>query len=968
MRVTAMPRKTRPELYFLLPLLLLPCLAYGYVLVNDSVNFPVIDDYYAILGFLNNYAGAGSGQARWDLLFSQNNEHIITTTYLAELLILKLTGEFNFQYLLLLAALLLPATLVLLYALMGLKHIPGWYFFVPASYLLLHLQYSEMAFWPMAAFSHIACSFFAFCFLYALNRRTRAGTVLAALFLALACFSNGNGVFLFPFGLLLLLLQKRYKELAGLALFSAYLLWTYFSRYHGNNDRGYGIGLHNAGQVLWFYLTLTGNYTDLFAKELAPFTGLAALGVFAYLTLVKKLYRVNAALFALILFFFETLAIITISRFRDGAEMAHRPLYSFYANLLLILLFAGMLVVHDRKPPSLVLKGALIAWSAFAIAFCAVSYRKYYPVVLYLKHGIISDAVDWKNRASSLYLAADQSFSFPRLDYQYELSKAALYGNYSADISRYVSRPVNDQFPAACRYEESPTLASQFIVFQVDGYLNASSPYIKVKAETTVATGELFFLLQSKKGCYFYSAYRSVPAGLRSLTPNPWLLGVIPKATLPPGAYRLGFAHREAGQLKVCFSQQYINTGLTPGPPVANALPVRVDESVESAVDLQQTTVLSCEFVNNRLHVFVKSPVPADTVAAAPGRDVLLALKTADSVSYFTGQSIAADSILTSAGPTTLYHASIPLQLLDHPHPNRSVNSQVGVGYPQGNGLKVNYAPPLVTVPLQVIPSVRVAFPPLSGLLARHATQDITLSIDQVIKQADQLIVEGWAGAPTPAIGFDKVYFAALSPLDTVVFQAARIDRPDVTAHLRGSNPEATSSGFFLNLPTRLLSPGQPYDLYLVAEKADGARVIQKVDQLAGDVLGGCNRPVAVRLPGRESNVRVTVDETQTQAATGCLTVSGWCRVNGMNYAHQQVTVVVDNGRQRDAYPATSISRPDVQDFFRNQGQPLELRDAGYSTSLPLHALKQCRRVGFLITVGGKSYLKWMAPEDVLEP
>ena len=66
---------------FLCLLILAPILIHLYYVCHYAVNIPLMDDYDAVLGFLNDFKKSGTAD-RVVLLFSQHNEHRILSSNL----------------------------------------------------------------------------------------------------------------------------------------------------------------------------------------------------------------------------------------------------------------------------------------------------------------------------------------------------------------------------------------------------------------------------------------------------------------------------------------------------------------------------------------------------------------------------------------------------------------------------------------------------------------------------------------------------------------------------------------------------------------------------------------------------------------------------------------------------------------------------------------------------------------------
>jgi hypothetical protein len=76
--------------------ILIPVFIYTYIFTKYSFNFPVDDDYEAILQMLNNFIEANSFSSKLAILFNQHNVHFVVIYRLIFIVQYYITGTINF--------------------------------------------------------------------------------------------------------------------------------------------------------------------------------------------------------------------------------------------------------------------------------------------------------------------------------------------------------------------------------------------------------------------------------------------------------------------------------------------------------------------------------------------------------------------------------------------------------------------------------------------------------------------------------------------------------------------------------------------------------------------------------------------------------------------------------------------------------------------------------------------------------
>lgn len=185
------------------------------LLADDT---PKLDDLNDVFGFFRQLALAQTPLQTALAFFYPNNEHITLVDHLVYYAQYQLLGEIRFYPLILLGHGIVIATGLLLASVARGERRPFVFACIALAYVNLH--YWDSTFKAMTAISNQAVILFAVAALFALLRWQRFG--LAVLCALLATFTQGNGMLVWPVGLLVLLLEPHWrKQHAALWLLSA---------------------------------------------------------------------------------------------------------------------------------------------------------------------------------------------------------------------------------------------------------------------------------------------------------------------------------------------------------------------------------------------------------------------------------------------------------------------------------------------------------------------------------------------------------------------------------------------------------------------------------------------------------------------------------------------------------------------------------------------------------------------------
>ena len=354
-----------------------PVILFYSILLRKVLNIPFLDDYEALLGFVNHLVQLNgfSSKASY-FLASQHNEYKLLFENAVVWLQFDLLGHVNFvalceignAFVLLLALLLwkmfLPSSKDLHRRLA---------LFVPVLWLLFQLQYHGTLNWAMAGLQNLPILVFSFATLCLLWQTTRKAFCGALICFALAIASSGNGFLLLPIGLLILAVGRRYARIGVWLVAAAGCIAVY--SYH------YKVTLSQSvpHQSLFSKLTrLQPVYAIGFMGSAAsiPFPPASfVLGTSLCLFFVWMVYRGyirrNPLVSSCVLFLLLTAVGVAGIRSDLGLIQSVSSRYTIYSALFLI--FAWFMVVEEflqNSRTSLLNNGVYLGAVAAAVFFC----------------------------------------------------------------------------------------------------------------------------------------------------------------------------------------------------------------------------------------------------------------------------------------------------------------------------------------------------------------------------------------------------------------------------------------------------------------------------------------------------------------------------------------------------------------------------------------------------------------------
>lgn len=316
-------------------------------------NIPVLDDYDAILNFLNNFKAAGFGQ-KLLLLISQHNEHRLLHSRLLYVAYYGITGNINFRNIIFIGDLQLLA--VALISTYFIRKSGGKYWKLIAfiwSLCIFDLNTYEagnMAMFGVQSFGVIML-FFGSVFLYDLNNRKYLAP--AALLQAVTIFSSGNGIVASLFITLSTLPgNDRVKKIVSIATTLVFAPLYFIGYANGASADTERHTPFNIGNAVIYFVKMGGAHFS-FDYSLAFGIPLFAtlLAAFPY----RSLRRPATLWPILCIAGFSIVSMLTIAVFRSDLDNAQfqTSRYQIYPQLLAATACLFVMLKMENKRPQL---------------------------------------------------------------------------------------------------------------------------------------------------------------------------------------------------------------------------------------------------------------------------------------------------------------------------------------------------------------------------------------------------------------------------------------------------------------------------------------------------------------------------------------------------------------------------------------------------------------------------------------
>jgi len=544
------PRRT----WLLLLTGLVPVLAYAGYVWRWAFDAPLMDDI-TLLNSVNRFADNGFSDLA-AILLEQLNDHRIVFSRLAALASFAASGYLNVRAIALAGyvnLLFLGWLLWRLFRVTGLKLV----YFLPVPFLLFSPHLYQITLWGLVSFQPPLATAFSVAALLVLAQPQRWGWAMPLALMAL--LAGGNGLVVFAAGVFLLLVQRRFRPLAGWLVFTGVALSGYFYGYRFSSASRVPVGLVNLLETLLVNTTVfAGSYLAVFSESKAvPLSGVLGSGVLLgsaglllrNLVPASGLFRlfpksVNDVLLAVLVNLLGTAALIALARSSEGTGEMTSDRFHLYSTVLLIafyLVLVGSLAGRYRR-------WLLRAVLPLAVLANGYAYLQYRPIRETMAEGMAADAYNFRHHGVFLHQFPD--FSDPKpADYRFARFPVT-FAESDARLLREVARQGQPRMAARAEVGLAQRPAP---------YRQQVFPYLDLFLETLPTTPVpnervwLFLVDERREDGLFFLAARRQKAPLDEFLrtgrfyANRFFVSVSRK--MPAGRYRLGVCWFENGRL-----------------------------------------------------------------------------------------------------------------------------------------------------------------------------------------------------------------------------------------------------------------------------------------------------------------------------------------------------------------------------------------------------------------------------------
>jgi len=325
--------------YFFISLAFLCIIYYFYLLLKYTLNIPFWDDYLT-LDFLAHFVKTASISEKISLLLSQEEEHRLVFRRLLYLLSYWISGEVNFKYLCYAGNLFLFGIVIFLAWTFLNKHFEFIYF-VPVIFIIFSGQHYATSFWTESSIVYYSSNYFIIISLYCISKNSIKYFIVSIILAVFAVFSYGNGFVVFLIGILLLIYQKRYQQLAIYCVILLLVSGIYFYEYKTPVSSNNLIENFNLSAFIKTLLSFIGGISPYYSISIM--FGLLGFGFIFYLT-YKQYYKKNLFIYSILLYLLITGIIVAINR-----PLGNVMRYKFYHSLFLVFFYFAIIDIIDKK-------------------------------------------------------------------------------------------------------------------------------------------------------------------------------------------------------------------------------------------------------------------------------------------------------------------------------------------------------------------------------------------------------------------------------------------------------------------------------------------------------------------------------------------------------------------------------------------------------------------------------------------
>ena len=404
---------------------LMPILFFVYYVWQYTINIPFLDDNIYYTKAVVDVNKSQSFAETFNIFMRQHTitEHKTPVSRIAAFLIYKITGKLNFFTFAQIGNLTLLGILFLFWRFFR-KHAWNIVYFLPIPFLLFQMQTNENQFWMGCAWLYYPIGLWQMTTFYLLSYQKPRYFTLAMFSAVFVTFIFSNGMFVFLPATLILLYQKRYKDLGIMTIVAMVCLGVYFSSYSPSPIVPPAFSISN---ILTGFVLMLGAYVDVQdLHNLSPFTatavGLIILGFLTYggIWLLNRYFKdiepENSSKISDILFIVSSMIALCLSagavaysRYtgEHGFEEMFTSRYRFMSILLICLTYLFSLLLTK----STVRKVILAIFLPIVMFLYAYSYYFWHDYNVFYRERLAAAAFNFKFHNSWVLFPFDNDWT-----------------------------------------------------------------------------------------------------------------------------------------------------------------------------------------------------------------------------------------------------------------------------------------------------------------------------------------------------------------------------------------------------------------------------------------------------------------------------------------------------------------------------------------------------------------------------
>ena len=404
---------------------LMPILFFVYYVWQYTINIPFLDDNIYYTKAVVDVNKSQSFAETFNIFMRQHTitEHKTPVSRIAAFLIYKITGKLNFFTFAQIGNLTLLGILFLFWRFFR-KHAWNIVYFLPIPFLLFQMQTNENQFWMGCAWLYYPIGLWQMTTFYLLSYQKPRYFTFAMFSAVFVTFIFSNGMFVFLPATLILLYQKRYKDLGIMTIVAMVCLGVYFSSYSPSPIVPPAFSISN---ILTGFVLMLGAYVDVQdLHNLSPFTATAVgLIILEFLTyggiwLLNRYFKdiepKNSSKISDILFIVSSMIALCLSagavaysRYtgEHGFEEMFTSRYRFMSILLICLTYLFSLLLTK----STVRKVVLAIFLPIVMFLYAYSYYFWHDYNVFYRERLAAAAFNFKFHNSWVLFPFDNDWT-----------------------------------------------------------------------------------------------------------------------------------------------------------------------------------------------------------------------------------------------------------------------------------------------------------------------------------------------------------------------------------------------------------------------------------------------------------------------------------------------------------------------------------------------------------------------------